>query len=74
MHAHAHAHLFGFSQVVATADAAAQALSTPPPLTVPSSPVKKKDYNTSSLVRIYQLSFFFFLLSSPCYSTEEKTI
>jgi len=30
MHAHAHAHLFGFSQVVATADAVAQALSTSP--------------------------------------------
>jgi len=52
--------LFGFAQVVATADATAQALSTPP-LTVPSSPVKKGLYNTSSLVRIY------YQLFSPVY-------
>ena len=65
MHAHAHAHLFGFSQVVATADAAAQALSTPP-LTVPSSPPKKKDsiIQAHSFASINSVFFFSFLLSS----------
>jgi hypothetical protein len=60
MHAHAHAHLFGFSQVVATADAAAQALSTPTTLQYQVARQKKRTLNTSSLVRIYPLRFFSF--------------
>ena len=62
---HTH-HLFGFpSQVVATADAAAQALSTHPNhFTVPSSPAKKKGLYNNKLtrfLRIYQTQLFFLL-------------
>ena len=62
---HTH-HLFDFpSQVVATADAAAQALSTHPNhFTVPSSPVKKKGLYNNKLtrfLRIYQTQLFFLL-------------